>query len=180
MHVIVRRRDVEKANIEPTLKVLRALEADSETTHRCQNSVTLSLQGFDDDPRGVFEIQEVRKFVKELNTKWFSWFFFMTKEVDISPLAAILLCLCRYTKSPFGLFIPDCDDSKWFMRNFFGALNALCEIHNLSKEQNEASIQHVAEYFMRVGFVEGCDLPRLPVESAKTGTVLRNITYDTD
>jgi hypothetical protein len=172
IHVIVPRKEVENCTTDPTLRALNTLMDDPHKFTRFQNNVMISFQGYDDDPRGLFEISEVREFIKELDTQWYSWLFFMTKEPCISPLAIITLCLCRYTRSSAGLFIPDRKDSRRFMWNHFGALNGLCQICNLSKEQKEAATQEVTEYFMKVGFVEGSDSPRLGVESAKTGTIL--------
>jgi hypothetical protein len=177
MHIVAPRSELERCTIEPTLKALEFLGSDPETALRFQNNVMLSFQGYDLDVRGLFEIEEVRKFVAKLNGKWYSWFFFMTKDIHISPLAVILLCLCRYTISPLGLFIPVVEDenSKRVLHHHFGALRAVCRIHHLPKEQTEAAVQEVVDYLMKVGFVSGCDAPQLSVDSAKTSSILPSI-----
>jgi hypothetical protein len=173
IHVVARRSEVERGMIEPTLTALQCLSSDPETALRYKSNATLSFQGYDQDPRGLFEIEEVREFVEKLNAKWYSWFFFMTKDIRVSPLAVITLCLCRYTRSPFGLYIPVMEDSKRFFWYHFGALRAVCKIHNLSSEQTETAVNEVIDYSMKVGFVTGCDTPQLAVDSAKTSTILR-------
>jgi hypothetical protein len=172
MHMIVRRREVETCDVEPTLKVLQFLLSDNETALRFQNHVALSFQGYDDDPRGLFQIVEVCEFVRNLNGKWCAWFFFMTKDLNVSPLAVIALCCCRYTVSPMRLFIPQIDDLKKFLWDQFGALRGYCGGYNLPQERTEAEVQAVIDYLTKVGFVGGCDLPRLDIDSAKTGKMI--------
>ena len=175
MHIVVRRTDVEKCNIDVTLQALSVLVEDRETALRFKGNVGVSFQGYDDDPRGVFEILEVREFVAKLNEKWYSWFFFMTKDMVISPLSVIALCLCRYTRSSFGLFIPVVRDLREFLWFHFGALRGLCEIYDLPKEETEDAVNEVLDYLVKVGFVEGCDSPQLAIASGKTCTVIRCI-----
>lgn len=180
-HVIVRRSDIERCSIEPTLTALEDLFGDDTTARRFQNRVTVSFQGYDDDPRGLFQIAEVCRFVKELDKKWwYAWFFFMTKDVHISPLAVIALCLCGYTRSPLGLFIPNLEDSKQFFSYHFSGLRGFCQVNNLSEEETESAVQEVVDYFMKVGFVEGCDSPQLALDSAKTGTITRYMHVQKD
>ena len=176
MHIVVRREEVEKCIFEPILNTLQVLMDGSETALRFQNNVTISFQGFEQDQRELFEIEEGREFFEQLNAKWYPWLFFMTKDVHVSPLAEIALCLCRYTRSSNGLFIPVKKDSRRFFWDQFGALRGLCKAHDLSKEQTETAVQEVIDYLMKIGFVSGCDTPQLAVGSGKTGAILRYIT----
>src|SRR6267143_3736265 len=169
MHIVVRRREVETCAIEPTLKALQVLVSDEATALRFQNNVALSFQGYDDDPRGLFQINEVCNFVRKLNGQWYAWFFFMTRDLNVSPLAVIALCCCRYTTSPVGSFIPQIEDLKKFLWFQFGAFRGYCKVYSLSQEQTHAEVREVIDYFTKVGFVAGCDLPRLDIDSAKTG-----------
>jgi hypothetical protein len=170
MHIIVPRRDVERGATQMTLSALSVLLTDGETARQFQNRVVLSFQGYDDDPRGLFQIETVCEFLRKLNKEWYAWFFFMTKDLELSPIAVIALCCCpRYTVlSSSGLFIPQFDDLKKFLWFQFGALRAHCQIYGLSKEQTEAEVEAVVEYFMKIGWVRGCDMPCLTVHSAKT------------
>lgn len=176
--IVALRIEVERCTIEPTLNALQFLSSDLEAALRYKNNVTLSFQGYDEDPRGLFEIEEVRQFVERLNEKWYSWFFFMTKEIRYSPLAVITLCLCRYRKSPLGLFVPVKEDLKRFCWYHFGALRGLCKFHNLSDEQTEIAVNEVIDYSMRVGFVTGCDTPQLAIDSAKASTIIQYMEDD--
>jgi hypothetical protein len=173
IHIVARRSEVENCMIDSTLTALEFLNSDPKEAVRYKNNVTLSFQGYDEDPRALFQIEEVRQFVQSLNAKWYMWFFFMTKEVPISPLAVITLCLCRYRRSPLGLFVPVREDSKKFFWFHFGALRAVCKINNVSSEQTETVVNEVIDYSMKVGFVTGCDTPQLALDSAKTGTIIQ-------
>jgi hypothetical protein len=161
MHLVARRHEVEKCTIEPTLSVLQLLSSDPETALRHKNNVTLSFQGYEQDPRALFQIEEVRQFVESLNSKWCMWLFFMTKDVNISPLAAITLCSCRYKRSRAGRFRPVVTDSKGLFKHHFTALRFICKTCNLSDEQIESAVEEVIDYFMKVDFVSGCDTPQL-------------------
>jgi len=176
MHIVVPRDDIERCEVEATLNALQALMDDSETALRFKNNVTISFQGYDQDHRGLFEIEEVREFVEELNAKWYAWLFFMTKDIRISPLAVIALCLSRYTRSSNGLFIPVKKESKRFFWDHSGALRGYCKAYNLSNEQTETAVHEVIDYLMKIGFVSGCDAPQLAADSGKTLAILRYMT----
>jgi hypothetical protein len=75
MHIVAFRSEVERRKIEPTLNALQILSSSPEAVLRYKNNVTLSFQGYDQDPRGLFEIEEVRQFVERLNGKWYSCSF---------------------------------------------------------------------------------------------------------
>ena len=173
LHIVVRRSELKRCMIEPTLKALQFFNGDPAKALRYKNNVTLSFQGYDEDPRALFQIEEVRQFVERLNAAWYFWFFFMTKDVDISPLAAITLCLCRYKRSRAGRFRPMVADAKGLYKYHFTALRFICKTCDLSVEQTESAVQEVIDYFMKVDFVSGCDTPQLALDSAKTGTILR-------
>jgi hypothetical protein len=173
MHIVVPRDEIERCEIEATLNALQVLMDGTETARRFKNNVTISFQGYDQDHRGLFEIAEVREFVEELNANWYAWLFFMTKDIRISPLAAIALCLCRYTRSSNGLFIPVKKDSKRFFWDQFGALRGHCKAYGLSNEQTEAAVYEVIDYLMKIGFASGCDAPQFAIDSGKTRAVLR-------
>jgi hypothetical protein len=168
-HIVVPRREIEAGEPDQTLKALTALNSDRETALRFQNKVILSFQGYDDDSQGVFQFNSVCDFVRKLNEKWYAWFFFMTKDVEFSPLAVIALCCCpRLTKLPSGICIPPKDELAKFLSFQFTALRYFCESFGLTRERTEAEVQGVMDYFMRVGWVGGCDTVHLSVHSAKT------------
>jgi hypothetical protein len=169
MHIVIPRRAIEAGDLTQTLRALTVLNNDRETALRFQNNVILSFQGYDDDSLGVFQFKSVCNFVRKLNEKWYAWFFFMTKDVEFSPLAVIALCCCpRLTKLPSGTCVPPKDELTKFLTFQFTALRYFCETFGLTPERTEAEVQGVIDYFMKIGWVGGCDTAHLSVHSAKT------------
>lgn len=171
MHIIIPRCDIEMGTIGMALSALNTVSVDEEAARKYHNRVVLAFEGYDEDPRGLFQIESVRKFVRKLNREWHSWFFFMTKDLELSPIATLALCCCSTNRRlrSTGLFIPATDELKKYLHFQFAALRACCEVHGFTEKHAEAEIDAWIDYLMRIGWASGCDLPRLSIHSAKAG-----------
>jgi hypothetical protein len=72
------------------------------------------------------------------------WFYFLNLQNDM--LIVILLCLCRHSKWPEGLFALDPDDRERFFAEHFGAVNRLFEHFELDEKDNEVLSTQIGEY----------------------------------
>lgn len=94
------------------------------------------VDGYNDDPREIFEISEVRAFIKGLDAQWPYWFFFLSQADDSIKL--LESCLCDTIEVIPGVASIDLDQMERALARHFGAMNRLCEALNMPEEQIEA------------------------------------------
>ena len=68
--VAVSRSDVENGDISATLGTLSGLLDTDATVRRFRGRVNVSFDGFNDDPREIYEIPEIRRFCPELDARF--------------------------------------------------------------------------------------------------------------
>ena len=97
--------------------------------------VMFGITGYDEDPRELFEIPEVRRWVIELDVKWPYWFFFLWPG-QRSTLPLIAFCLCPFTVLPQGGKLIEPEALAAFQTRAFVAMNGICEWLGDSDEVN--------------------------------------------
>lgn len=90
MFVVVPREDVFSGDLGETLGVLRYLATATEALTTYRERVDIRFDGFDEDPRELWEIPEVRSFVERLDEQFPFWLYFMSRHG--TGLIAILRC----------------------------------------------------------------------------------------
>jgi hypothetical protein len=110
-----------------TTTVLNALNSFLETRERVvwgRGRITLIFEGFDDDPRDVRNIPEIRRYIEKLDEQFPYWFYFA--DLDAHTLNVLALCLCPVIKVGNGS-TPDLEGLKHFLASHVIALNILCD-----------------------------------------------------
>jgi hypothetical protein len=134
-----------------TTTVLTALNSFLETQERVawgRGRITLIFEGFDDDPRDVWNIPEIRRYIEKLDEQFPYWFYFA--DLDAHTLKVLALCLCRVVKVGNGS-TPDPEDLKHFLASHVIALNILCDRFDLGDEIKEEITKQVCEHLVPVG-----------------------------
>ena len=144
LHVVVYRAEVEAIDVSRTAVVLSRVLADRSAVQRYRGRVDLSFHGYSNDPRELYEIQEVRQFCNKLDEAFPYWFYFLSTEDII--LGVIACCLCSVTKlAPERVsFGPDLIE---FMTLHFQALNWIFDNYSLDQRSNVEISGKVTEYF---------------------------------
>ena len=86
-----------KASLDRLLKAENAV--------RIKGRLIFGINGYDDDPRDLWEIDDVRLWMQRLDEQFPYWFYFM----DLGPqttMPLIVFSLCKYEKIPGGKRIP--------------------------------------------------------------------------
>lgn len=89
---IDRRSDIEAKNVKGILGRLRLLSATREDLMRYQGKVSLSVSGYDNDPRELHLIPEVKRWFQSLDLEWPYWGWFLERDGDMFSLILALLC----------------------------------------------------------------------------------------
>jgi hypothetical protein len=143
--IVVNRQDVQTSDVNPTLKILNRFLQDRETVVRFRGQLDLSFEGYDEDERELHEIDAVRRFVADLDRKFPFWFYFLNLRSD--ALAAIFLCLCRYSRESDRMLVPDKAEWERLLAEHFVAVNWLFVNYGLDDRANEALTMQVSDYF---------------------------------
>ena len=115
------------------------------------NSLALMIEGYDDDPREIYAIPEVRTFYQQLWERWPYWLYFCNLDTE-NLMMMVMCCLdsldalkvkgqeqVKVTISPL--------DVVQFISGGFVPMNEMCERAGLSERQIFDRTKAVFEYF---------------------------------
>ncbi len=121
------------------------LRSTRELAHKCQGKVEIMFSGYDDDPRELFEIEEVRAYVVTLDHALPEIFFFLRSEQPTYSLMIFALCQTdvtwvdgRSTKSVTKQVTFDPRPVAYFLERHWPALNELTDWLGMPIEENKS------------------------------------------
>ena len=128
-----------KANtINDVLDRLCVLSNSGDAVRRMASSAMLEIEGYDTDPRELYEIPECRQFFAKLANEWKGWLHFLEKDGDtVGTFFAFLADLKteqRNEKTTFFHF-RDLDQLENVMKRQFEHMNELYLQHGLSDDE---------------------------------------------
>lgn len=88
----ITRNEIEECNWTSSLERLLVMCDTRENVLRYRESLVLNVLGFDDDPRELSEIPEVRQFFAKLANAWPHWIWFLHRDNNAIPLFMSLIC----------------------------------------------------------------------------------------
>jgi hypothetical protein len=143
-HIVVDRSDVEACNTDDLVQVLSPLVADAEAAWKLRGKLSISFHGYDEDPRALYTVPDVRKFVARVNAVWPHWFFFLNQvDHSIKLIAACLCELSRVEPSGWQLAPPHL---AYFLETGMASLEQIFERHRFPPDQHRAIVEGVIEY----------------------------------
>ncbi len=126
--------DIQSGDLSTVLDMLQGFLQSQDAVVNGRGRVSLFFEGYDDDPRDVYDIPEIRRYAKALDEAFPYWFYFVIlDQPGGSTLQVLALCLCRVVKVSGGSK-PDTDDYKKFLFSHIAALNELCDRFQLGNE----------------------------------------------
>jgi hypothetical protein len=138
----VKRRSTQSQDISGVLRYANILTSSEHNAWNSRGSVTLSFEGYDTDPRELWEIPEVRAYVKKLTDAWPSWMYFVDNSMN--SFIAMYLCLVEVQRTPnLNITCAGAGCAEALTHGFEG-INDLCEQFRFSEEICEEATQRVA------------------------------------
>jgi hypothetical protein len=125
--------DIQSGDITSVLSALNGFLTTRERAVAGRGRVTLMFAGYDDDPRDVYDVPEIRRYARALDDQFPYWFYFA--DPQNSTLKVLALCLCRIVKVPGGSTLHR-DDYKQFIFSHLAALNQFCDTFALGDDVN--------------------------------------------
>jgi hypothetical protein len=115
------------------------------------DSMVFCIEGYDDDPREIHAIPEVRRFYSAFHAAWPYWLYFCNLDVDVLR-AMVACCLPSLTAGqvdgqPTVLVKLEPLDLLQFLRQDFAPMNAMCERGQMLERLIFDRTRRVFEYF---------------------------------
>lgn len=129
------RKDIEEKDISNALAFLNNLISSREVCTGLMERVEISVHGYDDDSREIYEIPEVIEFLVALDSAWPYWMLF--QHPKFSWLQVMAVCLCRPARTEDGRVIFDHKLMQELIEKWFCSLNELCHTFAISLTVNK-------------------------------------------
>ena len=144
----ISREEIVAGNISSALERLEVLTATVENLRRYRECLVFQVRGYDDDPRVIVEIPEIRRFFAKLCQEWPHWLWFLRRGIGAVPLLMSLLCkieVLRDLDGSVGTEFLDMGELKTRLIEIFAQANILFEAFQISPGEVIASAQSAAE-----------------------------------
>jgi hypothetical protein len=115
------------------------------------DAMVFCIEGYDDDPREIHAIPEIRRFYSAFHAAWPYWLYFCNLDVDVLR-AMVACCLPTLTAGqvdgqPTVLVKLEPLELLQFLRQDFVPMNALCERGQMFERLIFDRTRRVFEYF---------------------------------
>ena len=144
--LMISRREVEGGGLSSVLSRLKVFLATREDAWRYRGQMTLVVDGYNDDPRELVDIPEVRSL---LEAEWPYWAFFFNQVDDSIKLLLSCVAGARYLGR--GAVEMDADLVAAAMARAFGGMNAVFERFNFPEDELELMSRGFVEVLQQAG-----------------------------
>lgn len=135
VYLVLSRQQVESGDRKEPMAFLQHIVANPDHALEFMGRVSLIVDGYNDDARELFEIPEVRCYLKALDDQWAYWFFFLSQADD--SIKILEGCLCDTVEVIPGVASVDLEQMERYLTRHFTALNRLCETLDIPEEINQ-------------------------------------------
>ena len=149
IQLVISREEIESFD---HIRILKTLEEMKANALKFEGKLNILIHGYDDDPRELYEIAEIRAYVDFLDRSFPYWFFFLTKKIKkpLSPFVTLISLLVPYTsilqKSAESRLVQfDEQALHEFINIHFHFLNELTDELNISLEENKRISKEVID-----------------------------------
>jgi hypothetical protein len=143
------RREVEASDPGPAVARLNTLFNSREAIWRYRGQVALVVDGYDDDPRELVDVSEVRTFLARFTQAWPYWAYYFNQVDDSIKLLAACLCARRLLGA--GHLEIDPDKLGVFLADGFAAMNTVFDEHGFPESELQNITEGVIEVITQAG-----------------------------
>ena len=147
--LLISRREVEQADLSSVLSRLKVFLATREDAWLYRGQMTLVVDGYNNDPRELVDIPEVRTLLRGLEAEWPYWAFFFNQVDDSIKLLLSCVAGSRYLGN--GAVEMDADLVAGAMARAFGGMNAVFERFNFPEDELELMSRGFVEVLQQAG-----------------------------
>ncbi len=147
--LLISRRAVESMDVVSVIKPLNILLAAREDTWLYRGQLSLVVDGYEDDPRALVDIPDVRSFLRAFSAAWPYWAYFLN-QVDDS-IIILGSCVCGDSYPGGGAVQIDAEKLRSFLLDGFAGVDALFQKHGFPEAENEVISRGLLEVIEQAG-----------------------------
>ncbi|QOX05468.1 MULTISPECIES: hypothetical protein [Xanthomonas] len=137
------RERVERCDIGDTLGQLNALSDNPENVRRFVGRVFFMFDGYNDDPRQIYQVPEARDFFAKLTAMLPLWAHYLHRDAETVGIAYLLLCQSEpfYENKQRVSVSIDMAEANSLTRRLVSSATGLHALHGLTEEESRAIIE---------------------------------------
>ncbi|WJM76679.1 hypothetical protein QTJ10_00575 [Xanthomonas hortorum pv. vitians] len=137
------RERVERGDIGDTLGQLNALSHNPENVRRFVGRVFFMFDGYNDDPRQIYQVPEARDFFAKLTAMLPLWAHYLHRDAETVGIAYLLLCQSEpfYENKQRVSVSIDMAEANSLTRRLVSSATGLHALHGLTEEESRAIIE---------------------------------------
>ena len=147
--LMISRREVEAADLDSVLSRLKVFLAAREDAWRYRGQMTLVVDGYNNDPRELVDIAEVRTLLRGLEAEWPYWAYFFNQVDDSIKL--LLSCVAGSRFLGQGAVEMDADLVAAALARAFGGMNIIFERFGFPEDELEKMSNGLVEVLQQAG-----------------------------
>ena len=147
--LMISRRQVEACDIASVMVNLKPFLATREDAWLYRGQMALVVDGYNDDPRELVDIPEVRALLQELYQQWPYWAFFFNQVDDSIKLLGSCICGTRFPGG--GAVEIDGHRVEEFLMNGFAGMNSIFQKHGFPEAELESMSRGLVEVLEQAG-----------------------------
>lgn len=143
VHYAIAREHIEARNFKPLEGFIDRILKNDDLAMSLQGKIEIAVSGYHDDARELWEIKDVRKWVKRAEPKIKYWFYFCANREKTETLTWVLGCLTKTTTEYVESGVPNKINIHYetkplvdVIKRNFSALNELTHRYETSPEEN--------------------------------------------
>ena len=134
----VSRDEVEAGNVEAFAQMFERLQMNDGLARRLEGRVGFFILGYDSDPRELWEVSEVRRWVVAAQSVVKYWFYFWDRHAGRRSLIALLaLCVVHPVRREDGGWEFEAADLSDWLNQHFASLNEITARLCLGEQENQ-------------------------------------------
>jgi hypothetical protein len=154
IHYIIDKNQVHALDVASPRAFFDRLRVTKELAYHCQGKVVITIYGYEQDPRELFEIEEVRKYITALDPALPELFFFAQAEAPAPTIKLFFYCQTEVSW-PDGRSTPnasrklefDTNALAEFINNHWAGLNEMTQWLSMSIDENKKISFSIMRYF---------------------------------
>ena len=147
--LLISRREVEAADLASVLARLKVFLATREDAWRYRGQMTLVVDGYNNDPRELVEIPEVRTILHQFEAAWPYWAYFFNQVDDSIKL--LLSCVAGRRFLGRGAVEMDAELVAAALARGFGGMNTIFERFGFPDGELEKMSNGLVEVLQQAG-----------------------------
>ncbi len=144
IHFIIDQEEVNALDASRPRAFFDRLRATKELAYQCQGKVEISFHGYDADPRELFEIEEVRRYIQLLDPVLPELFYFTRTDMPTDTLRTFAFCQTkielpdgRSTRFITRQLVYDTDKVGLFLERHWPGLNEMTDWLGMPIDENK-------------------------------------------